>query len=265
MFKKMILCLLVCILPPAGLSGCAGKYGKQTTQVERYPQCYAPIRKLREGESAVAGTTAGGAAAGAILGALIGALATGKVEGVAAGGVAGGVAGGAIGYSRAKQRQIRDQNARMAAYLRDLDGDIAGIDAVNASARHSLQCYDREFNLLVADYKSGRISRIELDRAYQEIKNGMGEAGHLLGATAERNQARDEQYEAAVAGETRTVEDAARQQRRGPRYPAALDRMRSRVVGKKLKTAETAELQRKFADTSRQQQLLLDNIDMANG
>jgi hypothetical protein len=152
----------------------------------------------------------------------------------------------------------------MAAYLRDLDGDIAGIDAVNASGRYSLQCYDREFKLLVADYKSGRISRIELDRSYQEIKNGMGEAERLLGAAVERNQERDAQYEAAIASESRAM-TATEPQQRSPQSPAALNRMQSRVVGKKQKTSETAELKRQFAVTSQQQQNLLDNIDMANG
>ncbi|MDR1658991.1 MAG: hypothetical protein LBR94_01450 [Desulfovibrio sp.] len=264
MFKKTFLCLLICIFPLAGLSGCASKYGKQTTNVERYPQCYVPIRKLREEENNIAKTTAGGAAAGALLGAIIGGLATGKVEGAVAGGVAGGLAGGVMGYSQSKQRQIRDQNARMAAYLRDLDGDIAGIDAVNASARHSLQCYDKEFKLLIDDYRNGRISRVELDKSYQEIKSGMGEAEHLLGAAVERNQERDAQYEAALAGESRTISATAPQQR-SAQSPAALNQMQSRVVGKKQKTSETAELKRQFAATSQQQQNLLDNIDMANG
>ncbi|MDR2056074.1 MAG: hypothetical protein LBQ10_09450 [Desulfovibrio sp.] len=264
MFKKTFLCLLACIFPLAGLSGCASKYGKQTTQVERYPQCYAPIQKLREEENSVAKTTAGGAAAGALLGAIIGGLATGKIEGAVAGGVAGGLAGGAMGYSQSKQRQTRDQNARMAAYLRDLDGDIAGIDTVNASARHSLQCYDKEFKLLVADYKDGRLSRMELDKSYQEIKSGMGEAERLLGSAVERNQERDAQYEAALASESRAM-DAAAPQQRSSRSPAALTQMQSRVVGKKQKTSEAEELKRQFAVTSQQQQNLLDNIDMANG
>jgi uncharacterized protein YcfJ len=264
MFKKTFLCLLICAFPLAGLGGCAGKYGAQTTHVERYPQCYAPIQKLREEENSVAKTTAGGAAAGALLGAIIGGLATGKVEGAVAGGVAGGLAGGAIGYSQSKQRQTKDQNARMASYLRDLDGDITGIDAVNASARYSLQCYDREFKLLIAGYKSGGISRIELDKSYQEIKNGMGEAEHLLGAAVERSQERDAQYEAALASESRAVNASAPRQSEAP-APAALNQMQSRVAGKKQKTSETAELKRQFAATSQQQQNLLDNIDMANG
>ena len=264
MLKKTFLFLLIGVFPLAGVTGCAGKYGEQTTRVERYPQCYAPIRQLREEENSVAKGTAGGAAAGAVLGAILGGLATGKVEGVIAGGVIGGATGGAIGYSQSKQRQIRDQNARMAAYLRDLDGDIAGIDTVNASARHSLQCYDKEFKLLLADYKNGRISKIELDKSYQEIKSGMGEAGHMLGMAVERNQERDAQYETALADETKIVNTPAPQQSK-PRNTASLSRMQERLVGKKQKTSEAEELQRQFTATSRQQQNLLDNIDMANG
>ena len=262
MCKNFFLCLLICIFPLAGMTGCASKYGQQTTHVDRYPQCYAPIQKLREEENSVAKTAAGGAVAGALIGALIGGLATGKIEGAVAGGVVGGVTGGAIGYSQSKQRQMRDQNVRMASYLRDLDGDIAGIDTVNASARYSLQCYDKEFKLLIAEYKSGRISKIELDNAYQEIKSGMGEAEHLLGAAIERNKERDAQYEAALADETRTTNAA---QQRVARRPESLNQMQTRVVSKKQKTSEAADLKRQFTATSQQEQYLLDNIDMANG
>ncbi|MDR1776944.1 MAG: hypothetical protein LBR31_03845 [Desulfovibrio sp.] len=263
MLKKIAILFMSCVFPLTGLSGCASKYGAQTTKVERYPQCYAPIKKLREEENSVPKHAAGGAAVGALLGAIIGGLTTGKLEGAVAGGVTGGLSGGALGYASAKQNQTKEQNARMASYLRDLDGDIADIDAVNASARHSLQCYDREFKLLLADYKSGRITKFELEKSYQEIKSGMNEAEHLLGVTLEHHQKLDAHYEAALADESRSADTPAAKHDAPSR--ASLDQMHSRVVSKKTKTSEAAAIKQQFATNGQEQQYLLDNIEMANG
>ena len=205
MLQKSTILLLLCVLPLGGLWGCASKYGEQTTVVNYYPQCYAPIKQLRDEENRVAKSTAGGAVGGALIGALIGGLATGKVQGAVVGGVAGGVTGGAIGYAAGKQKQIRDQNARMASYLQDLDGDIAGLDAVSASARYSIQCYDKEFNQVISAYRAGRISRLELDKSYTEIRNGIAEAERLVGATLRKAYERDEQYNEALASEAQRM------------------------------------------------------------
>lgn len=205
MFKKTTILLMLVALSLGGLGGCASKYGQQTTVVNHYPQCYAPIKQLRDEEHRVAKSTAGGAAGGALLGALIGGLATGKVEGAVAGAAIGGVAGGTVGYAHGKQSEIRDQNARMASYLRDLDGDISGLDAVSASARFSIQCYDKEFKQVVAGFKAGRITRFELDTSYKEIRNGISEAERILGATLQNAYERDSQYQAAITDEAQKM------------------------------------------------------------
>lgn len=205
MFKKTTVLLLLAALSLGGLSGCASKYGQQTTTVNYYPQCYAPIKQLREEENRVAKSTAGGAVGGALLGALIGGLATGKAEGAVAGAAIGGVAGGTVGYAHGKQSLERDQNARMASYLRDLDGDISGLDAVTASARFSIQCYDKQFKQLVAGYKAGRVTRFDLDKSYEEIRNGIGEAERILGATLQNAYERDSQYQAAITDEAQKM------------------------------------------------------------
>jgi hypothetical protein len=203
---KKALYILLCTVVSAGVAGCAEKYGAQTTRVERFPQCYEPVAQLREDEKRVTRTAAAGAAGGAILGALVGVLATGKVEGAVVGAVAGGAAGGGLAYARAKQSEIRDQNARMAVYLRDLDGDITGLNAVTASARRSAQCYDKEFKILLAGYKSGNITKIELGNSYEEIKSGMSEAERILGATLQKAGEREEQYRAALSDEAQRME-----------------------------------------------------------
>ncbi|MDR3363302.1 MAG: hypothetical protein LBO64_10775 [Desulfovibrio sp.] len=200
MIKKPVL-LLCCLALIGGSTGCASKYGAQTTKVERYPQCYAPIKQLRDDETRVAKTTVGSAVGGALLGALIGGLSTGKVEGAVTGAAVGGIAGGAMGYAAAKQKEIKDQNARMASYLKDLDGDIADLDAVKASAGICIQCYDKEFKALLASYKNGQITKIELDASYQEIKSGIEEARRILGAKLQEADKKDEQYQAAINSE----------------------------------------------------------------
>ncbi|MDR2604184.1 MAG: hypothetical protein LBC55_02385, partial [Desulfovibrio sp.] len=67
---RTALCLF--LLPALSLSGCASKYGEQTTQVNYYPDCYAPIKDLRSSEYATAKSAGAGAAVGAVLGALVG-------------------------------------------------------------------------------------------------------------------------------------------------------------------------------------------------
>ncbi|MDR0827794.1 MAG: hypothetical protein LBN33_07975 [Desulfovibrio sp.] len=221
MLNKTTALLLLAVLPLSGTWGCASKYGEQTVDPVNFPQCYAPIRQLREDESNVTKSTAVGAVGGAILGAVVGVLATGRVEGAAVGAAAGGIAGAGTGYAVGKSNEAKDQTARMAVYLRDIDGDISGLNAVTASARFSIQCYDKEFRKLIVSYKSAKINRIELDDAYKEIKAGISESERLLGETLQKAYERDAQYQA-------TINNEARQQ--GTSSPA----------GKKTRKSDTA-------------------------
>lgn len=185
------------------LGGCASKYGPQITNVKYYRDCYQPISDLREAEKSFNRTVAGSVAGGAIAGAMIGLLVTGKASGAIAGAVAGGVAGGAMGYALAKQRQIADDNQRMASYLQDLDGDITGIDRVTAAARLARQCYDKQFELAVVEFKAGRLTRPELDERYLEISNGSTEAGKILGVVVTSGTEKQAQYQAALTEEAK--------------------------------------------------------------
>ena len=185
------------------LGGCASKYGPQITNVKYYRDCYQPISDLREAEKSFNRTVAGSVAGGAIAGAMIGLLITGKASGAIAGAVAGGVAGGAMGYALAKQRQIADDNQRMASYLQDLDGDITGIDRVTAAARLARQCYDKQFELAVAEFKAGHLTRPELDERYLEISNGSTEAGKILGVVVTSGAEKQAQYQAALTEEAK--------------------------------------------------------------
>ncbi len=187
------------------LCGCSSKYGKQETLVNYYPQCYDPIQKLRDDETSTTNQTVGGAALGALFGGVVGALTTGKVEGALVGAAAGGVAGGVAGNMIAKKRQIADENARMSSYLRDLDGDIAGLDIVSASARTSLQCYEKQFSLLIKGYKEKRITQDQLRSMYAEIRSGTREAASLLGNAVAQGRDLEKQYQDALTQEQRAI------------------------------------------------------------
>ncbi|MDR0816349.1 MAG: hypothetical protein LBN28_03010 [Desulfovibrio sp.] len=267
MAKKSFLCLLMMTFPLTGLVGCASKYGTQTTKVERYPQCYAPIQQLRDDENRVAKDTAAGAAGGALLGALIGGLATGKVEGAVAGGMAGGLAGGSLAYATSKQNQIKDQNARMASYMKDLDGDIAGLDAATASARASTQCYDKEFKMLVARYKSGNITRIELDKGYQEIKNGLSEADRILGVTLQKAYDREAQYDAALSDEAQKMgipTQSASTKKRSLRSSSPLKQVQTKKVAFSGNIKELASAKQDGQASIMEKQRLMDDLAKLN-
>ncbi|MDR3175870.1 MAG: hypothetical protein LBU06_04985 [Desulfovibrio sp.] len=220
MLKKTAVLLLLSTLPLGGMWGCASKYGTQTTDVVRFPQCYSPIQQLRDDESRVHTSTAAGAVGGALLGAVVGALTTGKVSGAVVGAAAGGALGASAGYASSKSQEEREQNARMAAYLKDLDGDISGLNAVTASARFSIQCYDREFRNLIVNYKSGKLNKLELQDAYSEIKSGIGESERILGETLQKAYDRDSQYQAAINSEVRQEQSPAAS-KKSPRGRAA--------------------------------------------
>lgn len=203
-YARNAMLMLMCLSLTLFTSGCASKYGSQTTKVERYPQCYAPIQQMREEENIVARNTAGGAAIGAIGGALFGLLLSGgKAEGAIAGAAVGGISGAAIGYSQGKRKKFAKENERMASYMRDLQGDIRGIDASTAGARVAIQCYEKEFNTLLANYKHGTMTKMEVQTAYTEIKNGLEESERILGGIISSARDRDKEYQAALEEESK--------------------------------------------------------------
>lgn len=184
------------------LTGCASKYGSQITEVVYYPQCYSPIAELRADESKYRSTVGTSTVVGALLGALGGYLATGNTKGTLVGAAAGGAAGAATGYVAAESQERSATNKRMAEYMQELDGDISNLNAIKASAKMTLQCYNKEFKQTVAAYKGKRISRSELDARYVEIRNGSTEAANILGETINATMEKEQQYQAVIAEQT---------------------------------------------------------------
>jgi hypothetical protein len=184
------------------VSGCADRrYGEQITTVNYYPSCYAPISELRQADTDYNQTIGVSAVVGAVSGALIGLVSTGRPQGAVVGALAGAAVGTGVGYAKAKQDRIADDNRRMASYLADINGDISGLDRATAAARIARECYDREFASAIAAYKSGRISRDELSRRYEEIRNGCEEVALILDNVIATTGDKEATYQAAIKDE----------------------------------------------------------------
>ena len=180
--------ILPCLVILSLLLGCASKYGAPQTKVNYYPQCYRPIHTLRAQEHDVAKATGGGALIGALGGALLGFLSRGDLEGAIVGGVAGAATGAVMGNLYAKNQQIADENKRMMVYLEEIEGDIHNLDIVSASATSTLQCYDREFALLLEAITNKAVTRLEAENRFREISQGRDEALKLLGQAITRGR-----------------------------------------------------------------------------
>lgn len=168
------------------LTGCASSPASKvgaTTKVEYYPSCYEPVQHLRQTDSDMTKSVVTGAAIGAVGGALAGAL-TGNSEkrgrNAAIGAAGGALVGGAAGYYTERQKQITDDNQRIASYATDISKSSADIDRSTAYAQASQTCYQREFASLVAGRKSNSIDAVEGRKRLAEIVAGLKESNDLI-------------------------------------------------------------------------------------
>ena len=187
------------------LTGCASKYGEQKTHVEHYPDCYQPIADLRKSEHSVATSTATGAVLGGILGGVVGYLATGKASGAAVGAGLGAAAGGTAGYVKGKSDKEQSDAQRMAAYVERMDGDISGLDIATAAAKAARQCYERQFEVAVSEFKAKNITKDQFRARYTEINSGMEEASRILGDVAGSGDQVSRDYQAALDSEAKRL------------------------------------------------------------
>lgn len=243
-----------CIIPQAILSillacamlasGCTSRYGTQTTQVNHYSDCYAPINELRKNEFAVQKGVAAGAIGGALLGALIGYAATGKGSGAAAGAAVGGVAGGTAGGLYSSHQKDQSDAARLADYNARLDGNIREVDKATAAAKVARQCYERQFNAAAKEYKAGHITREQFNSRYREVVSGLEEAANILGET-NRNSSE------VVTAYNKAVEEEKRKQS-APASSTRTARSRSsRTTAASNKAEEEQQLSRMAERTSK--------------
>ncbi|MFS1290287.1 type VI secretion system-associated lipoprotein TagQ [Pseudomonas piscis] len=169
------------------LTGCATSPVSKvasTTKVEYYPSCYEPVQHLRTTDSDMTKSVVTGAALGAAGGALLGVLAGGENRGrnAAIGAAGGALAGGAAGYYTERQKQIADDNQRIASYATDVNKSVADIDRSTAYARASQTCYQRAFDSLITARKANSINDVEGRKRLAEIVSGLKESNDLITA-----------------------------------------------------------------------------------
>lgn len=195
------------------LTGCASKYGAQTTTVNYYPQCYQPVADLRADEHAAAKSAAKGAVGGALIGALLGALTTGKLSGALVGAAVGAASGAVAGdiYGKA---QSKERDERIAAHLSQVDGETAVMDRATAAARVATKCYEREFKQNVAAVKSGKMDKMEFTQRYDEIRSGLEETARILNTTSTDMAEKDDQYRQVMAAEPKQASQPVAQSTR---------------------------------------------------
>ncbi len=240
-------------------AGCTSKYGAQTTKVNHYPDCYAPINELRSNEFAVQKGVAGGAVAGAALGALVGYLATGKSSGAIAGAAVGGIAGATAGGVYASHEKDQNDTARLAEYNSRLEGGIREVDKATAAAKLARQCYDRQFATAASEYKAKRISREQFNSRYQEVTSGMEEAANILGL-ANKNSAE------VVAAYNKAIDDEAQRQNVPPatvRSPKARASVNRTSEGQQLTRLadSTNSMQRSVSAGQEEERLLRERLE----
>lgn len=168
------------------LTGCATSPASKvasSTKVEYYPSCYEPVQHLRATDSDMTKSVVTGAAIGAAGGALLGAL-TGDKDSrgrnAAIGAAGGALAGGAAGYYTERQKQITDDNQRIASYSTDFNKSASDIDRSTAYAKASQQCYQSAFTKLVADRKAKTVNDTEGRKRLAEIVAGLKESNDLI-------------------------------------------------------------------------------------
>ncbi len=240
--------LLVCTVL---LSGCASKYGTQTTQVHHYPMCYQPVAELREEENITANATASGAVGGAIFGAILGGLITGKASGALVGAAAGGAAGAVGGNIYGKSQQAKRDAAFYQKYSSQLTAETASMDRATAAAKIAAKCYEREFQTAIKQTKSGIITKPQLSARYTEIRAGLEETARILQRTYTNTAEKDLQYQQVMAAEVGGTKYVPMAQK----YPEKIYKKEARTVAQSTSTWKSSRTKLKSTHRDIEKQL----------
>ena len=184
------------------LSGCASQYGPQTTVVQYYPECYAPIAKLREEEKQFVKNVAAGAIIGALAGAAIGG-AIGGGRGALAGAGAGLLVGAGVAAALTKYKQVQDDRERRSYLSRDMAAEAATLDRVGLSAAMAAKCYREHFDQLLAEYSAGGMSKEVFQARALEIISGLNEIATITKSFNGEANLRLQQYQAMLVDEAK--------------------------------------------------------------
>lgn len=183
-------------------SGCASQYGRQMTVVQYYPDCYAPIAKLRAEEKQFVTNVAGGAILGAVAGAAIGGV-LGGGRGALTGAGAGLLIGAGVAAALTKYKQVKDDQQRRAFLSRDMAAEAATLDRVGLSANLASKCYREQFDQLLANYNAGGMSQPEFQARALEIISGLNEIAMITKSFNGEANLRLQQYQAMLQDEAK--------------------------------------------------------------
>lgn len=180
------------------LTGCASKYGQQMTNPVYYKNCYAPIQKLRDEEQEYKNTIVKGAVVGALAGAITGLAARGDGKGALVGGLIGLGLGMGTAFAMAEYKQMENDRDRHLYLSKGMITDAMVLDRLSISAASASDCYHKQFDKILTDYKAGRISKENFQERAIEIITGLNEIAAITkqsGADAEKQMA---QYQDAL-------------------------------------------------------------------
>ncbi len=199
--KKIQSTLALLLLGSLSLTGCASKYGTQTTQVRHYAMCYQPVAELRQDENITANSTATGAVGGAIIGAILGGLITGKASGAAVGAAAGGAAGAVGGNIYGKNQEAKRNAEFYTKYANQLNAETASMNRATSAAKIAANCYEKEFKSAIKQVQAGTMTRAQLSERYTEIRSGLEETARILQTTYTNTAEKDAQYQQVMSQE----------------------------------------------------------------
>ncbi len=200
--KACRLGVVVSVMGSLLLAGCASKYGQQTTVVQYYPECYAPIAQLRQEEKKFVKNVAAGAIFGALAGAVIGG-AIGGGRGALAGAGAGLLVGAGVAAALTKYKQVQDDRKRRSYLSRDMAAEAATLDHVGLSAAMASKCYKEHFDKLLVDFKAGGMSKAEFQARALEIISGLNEIAVITKAFNGEASLRLSQYQEMLVTEAK--------------------------------------------------------------
>lgn len=191
-YKTVAMVLLMTMM----LSACA-TLAPQTAKVNYFPTCYNPIAKVREEHKNFTKTVVVSTAVGTVAGALIGYLVGGN-RGAIAGAAAGAIAGGGGAYYVKKKEQMQNDEQRRASIASDIDIDTSALDSITLAAIQARKCYREQFTLAISDYKSGRLTKEEVQNRVDEIVGALNEIETIMNTTNQEADKKYKEYQKAI-------------------------------------------------------------------
>jgi hypothetical protein len=168
------------------------------TNAEHYKNCYDPIQKLRDEEQEYQNTLIKGAVGGIVLGALTGLAVGGDGKDAAVGALVGLGLGLGTAFVLAEYEQMNDDRERSLYLSKSMITDAVVVDRVSSSAAIASDCYHKQFDMLLAEYKSGHIPKDNFQERAVEIITGLNEIAAITKKTNTDASKQMAQYQEAL-------------------------------------------------------------------